>query len=300
VFSGLITKLNPWLTDQVVALTETTDIDLDALATELFTFYVAVPSRSRDSKLLGSLIVNFLIDTILKIRERMKHPVTMLLDEFTNFGKISGIEDVLGIIRKNKIGLILGFQNYYQLEQVYGKREAQVIVDMPATQVYFKQKNFAEAKNLAEAIGRTTVESATINDSGRVHEILQGRHLITPDELISLTKEVVVFTADTKPIRLPLTSPTAYEHALSYEPPERKEHEISEFILNRGQMVNSEPPQPEPKKEPPQPEPQKKQKTKNRERPEPPKNLEPDIEPVKPEPKPRPDRRDQPPEYDDI
>ncbi|MES6429116.1 type IV secretory system conjugative DNA transfer family protein, partial [Cutibacterium acnes] len=156
-------------------------------------------------------MVNFLLDHVLEIREQMKYPLAMLLDEFTNFGKISGIGDTLSIIRKNKIGLVLGFQNYFQLEQVYSKREAQIIIDMPATQIYFKQKTFQEARDLSEAIGRTTIEEATVSDSGRVQEIIQGRHLITPDELISLNKEVIVFTADVKPLRLPLTSPTAYD-----------------------------------------------------------------------------------------
>ena len=240
VFSGLITKLNPWMTDQMVTLTETTDIDLDALKQQLFTFYLAVPSRSRDSKLIGSLMVNFLLDHVLEIREQMKYPLTMLLDEFTNFGKITGIGDTLSIIRKNKIGLILGFQNYYQLEQVYSRREAQIIIDMPATQVYFKQKTFQEARDLSEAIGRTTVEEATVNDSGRVQEFVQGRHLITPDELISLKNEVIIFTADTKPLKLPLTSPTAYEQALSYDAPERETHEVSEFVRKRGRSARAQ------------------------------------------------------------
>ncbi len=240
VFSGLITKLNPWMTDQMVTLTETTDIDLEALKKELFTFYLAVPSRSRDSKLIGSLMVNFLLDHVLEIREHMKYPLTMLLDEFTNFGKITGIGDTLSIIRKNKIGLILGFQNYYQLEQVYSRREAQIIIDMPATQVYFKQKTFQEARDLSEAIGRTTVEEATVNDSGRVQEFVQGRHLITPDELISLKDEVIVFTADTKPLKLPLTSPTAYEQALSYDAPERDKHEVSDFVRKRGRAAKDQ------------------------------------------------------------
>lgn len=262
VFSGLVTKLNPWMTDQMIALTETTDIDLDALASQLFTFYLAVPSRSKDSKLIGSLMMNFLLDHILEIREKMRYPLTMLLDEFTNFGKISGIGDTLSIIRKNKIGLILGFQNYAQLEQVYSKREAQIIIDMPATQVYFKQKNFQEARDLSEAIGRTTVEEATVGDSGRVQESIQGRHLITPDELISLDRQVIVFTADTKPLKLPLTDPLAYEQALAYDSPQREKHEISEFILNRGQVEEPEPkPEaakpPEPKPEPPKPEPKR-------------------------------------------
>lgn len=236
VFSGLITKLNPWMTDQMVALTETTDIDLDSLKDQLFTFYLAVPSRSRDSKLIGSLMVNFLLDHILEAREQMKYPVTMLLDEFTNFGKISGIGDTLSIIRKNKIGLILGFQNYFQLEQVYSRKEAQIIIDMPATQVYFKQKTFTEARELSEAIGRTTVEEATVNDNGRVQEMIQGRALITPDELIGLKNEVIIFAPDTNPLKLPLTSPTAYEQALAYEPPDRKRHIVSDFIKKRGRL----------------------------------------------------------------
>ncbi len=240
VFSGLLTKLNPWMTDQMVTLTETTDIDLDGLKDSLFTFYLAVPSRSRDSKLIGSLMLNFLLDHILEIRDRMKHPVTMLLDEFTNFGKISGIGDTLAIIRKNKIGLVLGFQNYFQLEQVYSRKEAQIIIDMPATQVYFKQKTFAEARDLSEAIGRTTIEEATVNDNGRVHDIIQGRALITPDELIGLKNEVIIFTADTKPLKLPLTSPVAYEHALAYDPPERERHAVSDFVRKRGGIARAQ------------------------------------------------------------
>lgn len=255
VFSGLITKLNPWMTDQMVTLTETTDIDLDALKDQLFTFYLAVPSRSRDSKLIGSLMVNFLLDHILETREQMKYPITMLLDEFTNFGKISGIGDTLSIIRKNKIGLILGFQNYFQLEQVYSRREAQIIIDMPATQVYFKQKTFTEARELSEAIGRTTVEEATVNDNGRVHEMIQGRALITPDELIGLKNEVIIFAPDTNPLKLPLTSPTAYDQALQYDPPDRDKHKVSDFVRKRGRTQNrveeEEPKEdPQPKKKP--------------------------------------------------
>ena len=240
VFSGLITKLNPWMTDQMVTLTETTDIDLDALKQQLFTFYLAVPSRSRDSKLIGSLMVNFLLDHILEIREDMKYPVAMLLDEFTNFGKISGIADTLSIIRKNKIGLVLGFQNYFQLEQVYSRREAQIILDMPATQVYFKQKNYREAKELSDALGRMTIEETSVTDSGRVQEFVQGRALATPEELINLQNEVIVFTPDTWPLKLQLTSPVAYQQALEYPAPERDRHEVSEFVRTRGRTARQQ------------------------------------------------------------
>lgn len=240
VMSGLLTKLNPWMTDQIVTLTEKTDIDLDALKEQLFTFYLAVPSRSRDSKLIGSLMVNFLIDHLLEIRKDMKYPTAMLLDEFTNFGKISGIADVLSIIRKAKIGLVLGFQNYNQLEQVYSRREAQIILDMPATQIYFKQKGYKEAKELSDALGRTTLEEAAVTDGGRVQEFVQGRALATPEELINLKNEVIVFTPSTWPLKLPLISPTAYQMALDYPSPNPPEHEVTEFIRTRGRGTRTQ------------------------------------------------------------
>lgn len=234
VLSGLMTKLNPWITDQLVALTEKTDVDFEALKKQLFTFYIAIPSRSRDSKLIGSLLVNFLLDYLLDTKSAMKYPTSLFLDEFTNFGKIANIANVLSIVRKAKLSLVLGFQNYFQLERVYSQKEAQIIFDQPATQIYFRQKNFREAKALSEALGRTTVEEVTVSDSGRVQEFIQGRSLATPDELINLSGEVIAFTNDTWPLKIALTSPTAYHHALAYPPPERPTHEISETIRRRG------------------------------------------------------------------
>ena len=234
VLSGLMTKLNPWITDQLVALTEKTDVDFEALRNQLFTFYLAVPSRSRDSKLIGSLLVNFLLDFLLDAKSTMKHPTSLFLDEFTNFGKIANIANVLSIVRKAKLSLVLGFQNYFQLERIYSQKEAQIIFDQPATQIYFRQKNFREARALSEALGRTTVEEITVSDSGRVQEFIQGRALATPDELINLTGEVIAFTNDTWPLKLPLTSPIAYQHAMAYPPPERPAHEISEHVRRRG------------------------------------------------------------------
>lgn len=234
VLSGLMTKLNPWMTDQLCTLTEKTDIVFEELQQRLFTFYLAVPSRSQDSKLIGSLLVNFLLDFLLDNKASMKHPTGMLLDEFTNFGKIANIADVLSIIRKAKIGLVLGFQNYHQLERVYSPNEARIIIDQPATQIYFRQKNFHEARVLSDALGKTTVEEVTVSDSGRVQEFIQGRALATPEELINLKDQVIAFTNDTWPLKLPVASPVAYQHAMDYPAPERPLHQITETVRRRG------------------------------------------------------------------
>ena len=239
VTAGLKTKLNPWLTDQMIALTETTDIDLKALNEKLWTFYIAVPNRSSDSQLIGSLMVNFLIDHILDQGAKMKYRTAIMLDEFTNFGKISNIADFLAIVRKARIGLVLAFQNYYQLERVYDRNEAKIIFDQPATQIFFQQKKFQEAKELSEALGRVTIEETTVSDSGRIMESVMGRALATPDELMRLERHCIAFTNDTPALKLPVVAPDAYSAALAYPPPEAEDHEISEFIRKRGRTKGS-------------------------------------------------------------
>lgn len=87
---------------------------------------------------------------------------------------------------------------------------------------------------MSDALGRTTLEEATVTDGGRVQEFVQGRALATPEELINLKNEVIVFTPSTWPLKLPLISPTAYQMALDYPSPNPPEHEVSEFVRSRG------------------------------------------------------------------
>src|SRR5581483_9431898 len=126
-----------------------------------------------------------------------------------------------------RIGLVLGFQNYYQLERVYDRTEAKIIFDQPATQVFFQQKKFQEAKELSEALGRLTVEETTVSDTGRIMESVMGRALATPDELMRLERQCSAFTNDTPALKLPVTPPDTYQQALAYPPPEAEEHHIS-------------------------------------------------------------------------
>jgi type IV secretion system protein VirD4 len=294
VASGLLTKLNPWLTDQIITLTAKTDIKPDSFRDKLFTFYLSVPSRRGDMKLIASLIFNYLLDMMLEERKYMKHPLALLLDEFTNFGYIQGIADVMSIIRKANIGLVLGFQDYIQLERVYSAKEAQIILSQPATQVYFRQK-FKEAKALSEALGRTTVEEYDVTDTGRVQERVMGKNLMTVDELMNLDKDyVVILTADTWPVKVKKFPPGIYDMATAYEPPERPRHEISDSIRKRGRKdkpVRKE--KPKQKQQFKKPPPEKREQRQDRDR-----GYKPKEEPEK-ETKPK-DRKRDTPDTDDV
>lgn len=239
VISGLLTKLNPWLSDTVITLTSATDLKLELLARQRFTFYLSVPSTRKSMQTIGSLVLNFLLDFLLSAE--LKEPLGMMLDEFTNFGYIPGMADRLSLVRKRNIGMVLGFQNYMQLEKVYGYKNAEIILDQPSCQVYFRQKNMNEAIRLSRAIGRTTVEERRTQYDGRIHEQIIGRDLITADELTRLEQDtVIILTGNTHPIKTKKFKPGTHKDACNYDPPQRPVHSVSEITSMRNKVAQQQ------------------------------------------------------------
>ncbi|MFN8656832.1 MAG: hypothetical protein U0105_10880 [Candidatus Obscuribacterales bacterium] len=90
------------MTDQMVALTETTDISLEAMKRPaLHLLSGGAKSKSRDSKLIENLMVNFLLDHIMET-EADEVPGRCSSMNSQTSGKISGIGDTLSIIRKTR------------------------------------------------------------------------------------------------------------------------------------------------------------------------------------------------------
>lgn len=239
VISGLLTKLNPWLSDSIVTLTSATDLSLEHLKRQKFTFYLAVPSTRQAMKTIGSLVLNFLLDYLLSAK--LERPLAMMLDEFTNFGYIPGFDDRLSLVRKRKIGMVLGFQNFMQLEKVYGRNKAETILDQPSCQVYFRMKNMNEAIRLSRAIGKQTVEERRTQHDGRIHEQIVGRDLMTADELTRLEKDtVIILTGDANPIKTKKFKPGTHGEACSYDPPKQKKHVISDVTKQRNSYAKKQ------------------------------------------------------------
>ena len=240
VTSGLMQKLTPWLTQQIVTLTCKTDIQPDELKNELFTFYLSVPARRQDLKALISLIFNYLLNTALETR--FTYPLALMLDEFTNFGHIPGFSDTLTVIRKTGIGAVLGFQDYMQLQKVYGNTDAAIIFSQPGTRVFFRPRAFHTAKEISTALGPTTIEHIRITDTGRTDTREIGRPLMTPGELMSLEDhEVIIFTPSTAPLRHQKFTPEAFSWGSQSPLPNRFQHPIDNEAMQCGKEIQSEP-----------------------------------------------------------
>jgi type IV secretory pathway TraG/TraD family ATPase VirD4 len=199
VASGLMQRLNLWVNPKIVKLTEKTDFDVSDLLRDKFTFYLAVPAHKRLVKPLAALVFNFLLNILLE--HKPAHPVSLVLDEFTNFGRIDGIEDLISIIRQRDIPILFGCQNFLQLKKVYGLDDAGILYSQTSSKFIFRAQDLDTAKKVSESLGRKTVVERKMSSSGHLTEREFGRPLMETDELMNLQDSLIVFTPNTPPLR---------------------------------------------------------------------------------------------------
>lgn len=232
VISGLMQRLNLWVSPKVVALTEKTDLDINELPNELFTFYFAVPAQKTELKPLSALIFNFILD--LALQKKFKYPLNLFLDEFTNYGYIPGIAEKMTIIRHRNIPAMLGFQDWVQLRKVYGDDDATLLFSQPGTRFVFRPRDNTTAKKVSDALGTKTISERKVTSSGSISEREFGRKLMSPDEVTAFKPgHAIVFTPSTDPILLKTFTWQNYQHATSYDPPQLPKIEVDEKLKER-------------------------------------------------------------------
>jgi type IV secretion system protein VirD4 len=230
VFAGLMQRLGLWVNPRIVALTEKTDIDIEGLAGQLFSFYLATPAQKTHLKPIAALIFNFILD--LALNKEFKNPLYLSLDEFTNFGMIPGIAEKLSIIRHKKIGVMLGFQDYSQLLKVYGKDDATQMFSQPGTKFFFRPRTLEVAEKISKMAGMTTVYERKMTSSGHIQERESGRPLIDPGEVLALPEEeMIVFTPKCPPLKMPRFTWEDYKDSMAIPPLPKMEVMVDERLV---------------------------------------------------------------------
>jgi type IV secretion system protein VirD4 len=222
VVSGLMQRLNPWTRPKVAALTAVTDFNPEDLKNQLFSFYLATSIQRPEDKPLAALIFNFVLDLVMQ--EQLKHPITLLLDEFTNFGYIPAFPDKLTVIRNRKIGAVLGIQDFVQLRKVYGDDDAKLLFTQPGTRIFFRPQDSFTAQKISQELGQSTLHTRKLNSRGHIDEREQPRPLLDVSEVMRIPEDkVIVFLPTTNPAMADRFSWKEHHQATLIQPPSRPE-----------------------------------------------------------------------------
>lgn len=137
---------------------------------------------------------------------KLPTPVHFIFDEFANIGTIPQIEETIAVTRSRNIGITIILQSMSQLESKYDKK-AQTIVDCCDTTLFLGGKSNSTNKEIAEMIGKQTINQLTYNEStgqsssASKNQQIQGRDLIDAAEIAKMSrKKAIVLIAGTNPL----------------------------------------------------------------------------------------------------
>lgn len=243
VFIGLLNRLQPWTYPVVQKVTERNDIDWMTLRDKLFSFYIAVPAAKDDLKPVVSLILNFLLEEVADVKEDsnnappLQYPLMLILDEFTNFGRIAGFENKISIIRHRGIGVMLGVQALSQLNDAYGPDCARAIMNNLNTRIYLRPIDDITAEAVSKALGQKTHYERKVNSSGAIVETEVAVPLMSMGDVLALEKsKAILFTPATAPLKIDFFQWSDFKKAYVVPPPERRKLVAQRELVKAGDV----------------------------------------------------------------
>ena len=232
-------RLDLWLNPILDEATSESDFDLRELRTKPLSIYVSV--NPDDLHRLRPVLSLFFQQAIgLQTRElpernpALKTQVLMLLDEFTALGRIPIIAEAISYLPGYNVRVVLVIQTPAQLREVYGIHNAEVMLKSLAARIVFAPKDFADAKEISDELGFTTVKVKTVSKSSDLFDSRnrraqsvsvseERRALLLPQEVKELgVEEAIVFYEGLRPIRcrkIRYFAERVFRHRLLTPPP---------------------------------------------------------------------------------
>lgn len=188
----------------VANVTSSSDFDFDILGKKPTALYVIVPDEDKTYFTLVTIIVGLLYRELVKLaniqeNKKLTYQIDWLLDEFANCPPLADIEAIVSVARSRGMRFHFFIQSFAQLNNVYGKDVAQIILDNCGL-VYLKTNTQDTAEEISKRLGKQTIESNSISQSvsltdynGNKSTSLMARDLLTPDEIKQLHYKMIIF-----------------------------------------------------------------------------------------------------------
>jgi len=128
------------------------------------------------------------IKAMMGLGENPNRRVWFIIDELASLHKVSSLQNSLAELRKYGGCMVLGFQNMYQLESIYGSNVTASLSELTGTKLIFQCVDPKVATRMADMLGQQEVLEASENISFGANEIRDGVSLSHQKKRINLVK----------------------------------------------------------------------------------------------------------------
>ncbi len=133
--------------------------------------------------------------TLLSLQANSKRRIWFICDEFPSLHELQRFPKVVAEARKYGGCFVLGMQNTYLLEDIYGEKVGRGILDLLNTSFFFRSPSPDMAEYVSKALGSQEIEDMRENYSYGANNIRDGisigtqklvNPLVIPSEIMSL------------------------------------------------------------------------------------------------------------------
>lgn len=164
-------RLAPLAVEEVRRLLSADDLALDRMGEcgERRALFAVMSDTNRTYSFLHAVLMWQALD-LLCDRALSEHggslptPVSFILDEFANIGRMPDVEKSMAVVRSRNISISPVLQSVAQLKGAYGD-DAQTIVDCCDTVLFLGGKSTETNKEIAESVGKETVTAVSESDT---------------------------------------------------------------------------------------------------------------------------------------
>ncbi len=212
-------RLDLWANPILDAATAGNDFDLRQLRREPMSIYVGV--NPDDLHRLRPVLSLFFQQALgLQTRALPEHDPTlklqvlMMLDEVAALGRIPILAEAISYLPGFNVRVVLVIHTPAQMREVYGVNAAETMSKSLAARIAFAAKDFADAREISDELGMTTVPAHTVSRpafgwaegrgrrSPSVSVSEQRRALLLPQEVQALgARQALIFHEGVPPIR---------------------------------------------------------------------------------------------------
>jgi type IV secretion system protein VirD4 len=202
-FTAALTTLRLFTNENIYNQTIASDFVLADTGSRKRVIFIILPDEKTTFYSLASLFVYQHYVALTEAADsrggRLKVRVNFLLDEFGNFTQIPAFSNMLTVGGGRGIRFNLFVQSFAQIEEKYGREQAQTITDNCHVWIYLKTANVETASQIAKKLGRYTTSSysrsasynsGAHNTSANLSNSMNliARSLLTEDEILRIER----------------------------------------------------------------------------------------------------------------
>ena len=209
ILSSARAALDLWSDPDIITLTASNTIDIEALRKGKTIIYMIVPEHLVK---YFSIVINLFYSACFEYcLQNEGNAVFFFLDEFGNMGKLQNFASIATTLRKRECSINIILQEMAQIESLYGRHDSQSIISGGmANKLFYSGLGLETSQYLEKTLGTITQYDSVFGGFSEKNQTI-SQPLLSADQIRMLPKNESLFISG-RQLPIKINSPAFFQH----------------------------------------------------------------------------------------